>query len=192
MTIYTKWRLAFATQELRQPIEDLRDIVKEQDGIALWGIWRGIFGVGSNELLLVTAQSGKNNSLQLPSYCRTLEAHRLRATARPLTPEPPAMPGIYVFRDFALNRKDIQEVVALSSAAWQTFETGDNYQAQPIGLFAPLNPEEECLMHLLTWYPDFNSWQNSRESDSQALQRFSARRAITHSTIAVATRLDVP
>ena len=107
MTIYTKWRLAFATQELRQPIEDLRDIVKKQDGIALWGIWRGIFGVGSNELLLVTAQSGQNNSLQLPSYCRILEAHRLLATARPLTPEPPAMPGIYVFRDFELKKLSI-------------------------------------------------------------------------------------
>jgi hypothetical protein len=64
-----------------------------------------------------------------------------------------------------------------------------------MGLFAPaqaLPDSQECLLHLLTWYPDFTSWETSRQSDPAAMQRFIARRELTRSTRAVATRLVLP
>jgi hypothetical protein len=192
MSFYTKRRLAFATQELQQPVQLLRELAAAQAGVTLWGIWHGIFGMSSNELILVTAHSEYEDGLRLPQNIRVLEEYQLRATARPTDSAPLSKSGIYVFRDFILDGKDIEEVVALSSAAWQTFEVGGNYAAQPMGLFAPQTPSANCVMHLLTWYPDFTSWQNSRESGAQALQRFAARRALTYSTVAVATRLELP
>ena len=191
MSFYTKRKLAFATQDLQQPVQLLRELVAGHAGASLWGIWHGIFGMASNELMLVTAHDDHKDDLDLPENVRVLEEYQLRATARPTDSTPLSQPGIDVFRDFSLDGKDIEEVVALSSAAWQTFETGENYAAQPMGLFAPQTPAPNCVMHLLTWYADFTSWQNSRESGPQALQRFVARRALTYSTIAVATRLDL-
>ena len=191
MSFYTKRRLAFATQDLQQPVQLLRELVAGHAGASLWGIWHGIFGMASNELMLVTAHDDHKDDLDLPENVRVLEEYQLRATARPTDSTPLSQPGIYVFRDFSLDGKDIEEVVALSSAAWQTFETGENYAAQPMGLFAPQTPAPNCVMHLLTWYPDFTSWQNSRESGPQALQRFAARRALSYLTIAVATRLNL-
>jgi hypothetical protein len=191
MSFYTKRRLAFATQDLQQPVQLLRELVAGYADASLWGIWHGIFGMASNELMLVTAHDDHKDDLDLPENVRVLEEYQLRATARPTDSTSLSQPGIYVFRDFSLDGKDVEEVVALSSAAWQTFETGENYAAQPMGLFAPQTLAPNCVMHLLTWYPDFTSWQNSRESGPQALQRFAARRALTYLTIAVATRLNL-
>lgn len=191
MSFYTKRRLAFATQDLQQSVQMLRELVAAQGGTTLWGIWHGVFGMPSNELMLVTAHDEHEDSLALPENIRVLEAYQLKATARPTDKTPLSQAGIYVFRDFVLDGKDIEEVVVLSSAAWQTFEVGENYAARPMGLFAPQTPSANCVMHLLTWYPDFTSWQNSRESGPEALQRFAARRALTYSTNAVATRLDL-
>ena len=106
----------------------------------------------------------------------------LRGTVRPQSAEPLERQGIYVFRDFWLPAGAIEEAVALSSAAWQTFEGADSYSAQPMGLFAPAQEvpaNQETVLSLLTWYPDFTSWETSRESDSQARQRFLARRNLT-------------
>ena len=191
MSFYTKRKLAFATQDLQQPVQMLRELVATHGGTTLWGLWHGVFGMASNELMLVTAHDDHEDGLTLPENIRVLEEYQLKATARPTDNTPLSQAGIYVFRDFALDAKDIEEVVALSSAAWQTFESGENYSAQPMGLFAPQTPSANCVMHLLTWYPDFSSWQNSRESGPQSLQRFAARRALTYSTNAVATRLDL-
>ena len=192
MTYYTKRRLGFDTQDLQLPVKALRELVDARDGASLWGLWHGIFGLASNELMLMTSHARGEDGLIFPDNCRVAEEHRLRATARPTDDTPLGQPGLYVFRDFSLAREDIDEVVALSSAAWTTFENGEDYSARPMGLFAPLEPASNCLMHLLTWYPDFASWQSSRESGAQALQRFAARRALTFSTVATATRLDLP
>lgn len=191
MSFYTKRRLAFATQDLQQPVQMLRELVEAYAATTLWGIWHGVFGMASNELMLVTAHDEQEDGLALPENVRVAEVYQLKATARPTDNTPLSQAGIYVFRDFVLDGKDIEEVVALSSAAWQSFEVGENYAAQPMGLFAPQTPSANCVMHLLTWYPDFTSWQNSRESGPEALQRFAARRALTYSTNAVATRLDL-
>lgn len=192
MTFYTKRRLAFDHQDLQWPVKVLRGVVDARADTRVWGLWHGIFGLASNEVILMTSHVGHNDSLALPQNCRVLEEHPLRATARPVDDTPLEKPGLYVFRNFSMASKDIDAVVALSSAAWQTFERGKAYRAQPMGLFAPLMPEVDCVMHLLTWYPDFASWQESRASGTEALQRFAARRAMTYSTTAMATRLDLP
>lgn len=191
MRFYTKRKLAFTTQELQKPVQILRKLVARHSDAAVWGIWHGIFGLASNELILVTTHLGEQDGLVLPESINVIELRQLRATARPTDYTPLSQPGIYVFRDFVLDAKDIDEVVALSSEAWQTFEKGESYLAQPMGLFAPLTPSTNCVMHLLTWYPHFASWQKSRDSGPEALQRFAARRALTYSTNAVATRLDL-
>jgi hypothetical protein len=103
--------------------------------------------------------------------------------------------GVYVFRDFWLPYEHLQEAVTLSSAAWQTFESDEAFAAEPMGLFAPaqeLPAAQECRLHLLTWYPDFTSWETSRQSDPAAMQRFISRRELTRTTHAVATRLLLP
>ena len=191
MRFYTKRKLAFTTQELQQPVQILRKLLARHSDAAVCGIWHGIFGLTSNELILVTAHLGEQDGLVLPESINVIEERQLRATACPTNDTPLSQPGIYVFRDFALDAKDIDEVVALSSAAWQTFEKGESYFAQPMGLFAPLTPSTNSVMQLLTWYAHFASWQKSRETGPKALQRFAARRALTYSTNAVATRLDL-
>jgi hypothetical protein len=83
----------------------------------------------------------------------------------------------------------------LSSAAWKTFEGADSFSAQPMGLFAPADAgsaDQESVLSLLTWYPDFASWETSREPDPEARKRFLARRNLTRTTSAIATRLRLP
>ena len=115
----------------------------------------------------------------------------------------PGISLVYFFRangvnsggSFWLPFEHLDEAVALSSAAWQTFEGAEAYSAEPMGLFAPaqtMPSSQECRLHLLTWYPDFTSWETSRQSDPEAMRRFIARRELTRSTQAVATRLLLP
>ena len=73
--------------------------------------------------------------------------------------------------------------------------TAEAFATEPVGLFAPaqeLPASQECQLHLLTWYPDFTSWETSRQSDPAAMQRFISRRELTRTTHAVATRLLLP
>ena len=114
MSFYTKRRLAFATQDLQQPVQMLREFVAAHAGTTLWGIWHGVFGMASNELMLVTAHDEQEDGLALPENVRVAEVYQLKATARPTDNMPLSQAGIYVFRDFVLDGKDIEEVVALS------------------------------------------------------------------------------
>ena len=189
---YTKRVLTFADQNLQEPEVAVRQSFTGQVNNQLWGLWQGVFGLAANQLIAVSVHSDEDDGWEPPNGCKVEEQWVLQATARPQSTKLIQRSGVYVFRDFWLPYEHLEEAVSLSSAAWQTFEGADAFTAEPIGLFAPaqsLPASQECLLHLLTWYPDFTSWETSRQSDPGAMQRFVARRALTRTTRAVATRL---
>ena len=187
--------LSFATQSLDKPEADVRQAMAEQEDTAIWGIWHGLFGLAANQLMVMTTHSKPVDRWQEPARCQAASQQLLRPTLRHQSAMPLDRPGIYVFRDFWLPTRAIDEAVELSSAAWKNFEGADSFSAQPMGLFAPADPapeDQESVLSLLTWYPDFASWETSREPDPEARQRFLARRNLTRTTSAIATRLRLP
>jgi phage terminase large subunit GpA-like protein len=99
-------------------------------------------------------------------------------------------PGLYEFRRFHVLAGHVDEVVALSTQAWETFETGHDYAAEPQGLFCPpADADDVVRMMLVTWYDSFGSWETSRSPAPDAMQNFQKRQALTLTTYAVATRL---
>jgi len=192
---FTKRVLNFPSQDLREPEQALRDDYSTNPAADLWGIWQGVFGLAANQLIVMSAHSEPTDGWKSSDGCEVEAVWVLKATARPQSTTPLMRAGVYVFRDFWLPYEHVAEAVALSSAAWKTFEGAEAYSAEPMGLFAPaqtLPDSQECILHLLTWYPDFTSWETSRQSDPSAMQRFIARRELTRSTRAVATRLLLP
>ena len=189
---FTKRVLSFPNQDLRDPEQTLRDDYSTNQAADLWGIWQGVFGLAANQLIVISAHSESGDGFKPFDDCEVEAVWVLKATARPQSTAPLTRAGVYVFRDFWLPFEHVAEAVELSSAAWKTFEGAEAYSAEPMGLFAPaqtLPDSQECVLHLLTWYPDFTSWETSREPDPSAMQRFIARRELTRSTRAVATRL---
>ena len=166
------------------------------DGIRRWGMWSGLFGIGSNELVLMTsADAGVDHSALLNARiaaapCAIVEQHLLRATVRPVDREPPTRPGLYVLRFFDVNNADVDEIARLSFDAWSTFETTDAYRAQPQGLFCQNDrTDARGIMLLCTWYDGLESWATSRSPPAQAAENFRRRQQLTFGTIAYAANL---
>jgi hypothetical protein len=163
--------------------------------IGLWGAWSGLFGVGSNEMILMTTSDRVDHAEKLNARVASasgviVEKHQLRATARPADPRPLTRAGLYVFRFFDVRNADVDAIVALSREAWTTFESTQAYRAQPQGLFCQSDRgEPRGIMLLCTWYDGLESWQASREPPPEAAANFRARHALTQGTIAYATQL---
>ncbi|MFV2089128.1 MAG: hypothetical protein ACC642_00580 [Pseudomonadales bacterium] len=165
-----------------------------QSGITVWGIWEGLFGVGSNELIVVAAAAGDRTEdafTDVLTEAEVLDVLLLVATVRPVGTAPCDKPGLYVFRFFDIDNANVDEIAALSNEAWTTFENTDDYAAEPQGLFAQHDRSaERGRMLLVTWYDGLNSWQTSRRPAPAAMENFLRRRALTHGTRALATRLS--
>lgn len=173
----------------------------EPAGGNAWGAWYGLFGLRSNELIVVTswpldaAPSGIVSE-HLPAGAKVLEQYSFVPTVRPETDTPITRPGLYVFRFFDVHHRDVDEVAALSHEAWTTFENTDDYQAEPQALFAERDrtrDEDDSAapgtMLLLTWYDGLESWQRSRTPAPEARENFRRRAELTRGTLAIATRL---
>ncbi len=169
----------------------------ERAGISAWGLWEGLFGVGSDELLVVAAS---RMELDASVFTRALDGRSLMVNDRLLmTPaarpvdegvRPCRKPGLYVFRFFDVALLHVQEFATLSRQAWETFEHADAYAAEPVGLFRQQpGSGEETRMLLVTWYDGLRSWEASRRPHPQAAANFQRRRALTRRTVALATRL---
>jgi hypothetical protein len=165
-------------------------------GVRRWGIWSGLFGIASNELVLMTSADAAVRHYALlneriaAAPCTIVEQHLLRPTVRPTDREPPARPGLYVFRFFDVNNADVDEIAKLSLEAWTTFETTDAYRAQPQGLFCQNDrTDARGIMLLCTWYDGLESWQTSRSPPPEAAGNFRRRHQLTFSTIAYAADL---
>jgi hypothetical protein len=168
----------------------------EHVGIRQWGAWSGVFGVGSNELIVMTTSSpavdhAKHLNAQLTSAPAAIVEQRvLQSTVRPLDVAPLERPGLYVFRFFDVRHADVDEIARLSLEAWTTFEASDAYRAEPQGLFCERDRRGPTgVMLLCTWYDGLASWQASRSPAPAATENFRRRHALTAGTIAYATRL---
>jgi len=198
MTVFTKYLVTFDGRDAVQAAAAIRETSK----YPIWGVWAGMFGIASNELIVMTTtvsspdfspDSSPDRAADnlWPARTRLVSHESLRATVRPMSNEPLTRDGLYVFRSFYLDAAHIDRVVALSQEAWQTFETSTDYKTEPIGLFAPTDPAPDSTMYLLTWYDGLASWSTSRNPHADARAIFRERHALLHSTTAVATRLLV-
>ena len=161
-------------------------------GLSLWGVWYGLFGLRSDELVLVTHASLSEDHLgivneRLPG--RVVEQYELVPTVRPRDVTPPTQSGLYVFRFFDVDPRHVDEIAQLSDTAWNTFENSAAYAAEPQALFGPRDRTRPGRMLLLTWYDGFDSWVTSRQPAPEARENFQRRRALTRGTLAYATRL---
>jgi hypothetical protein len=157
-----------------------------------WGAFYGVFGLGSDELFIVSVGEVEQVNERLLALDEVFEVDTLllESTVRPSSEAPLSREGLYVFRFFEVANKDIDEIAALSKEAWETFETTGDYSAEPQALFCQADRSaERGRMLLLTWYDGLDSWQASREPHPKARENFRRRHALTRGTIAYATRL---
>jgi len=153
----------------------------------IWGVYSGLFGLAGNELIVVSV--GADSTPAGVSELAVAD-EAWQPTARPVDLQRCSKSGLYVFRRFHVREGDVEEVVALSRQAWETFETGADYAAQPQGLFRPQADDDGIVrMMLVTWYDGFASWETSRQPAPEAAQNFRRRHALTLTSYAVATRL---
>ncbi len=194
---YDYFRLRARARDARGLHEALRGHTLprwEEAGVRCWGIWQGLFGVASNELLVMAAAPGERLPADvraaLPEDAELVDALSFWSTARPERIAALPAEGLYVFRFFDMDAADCDEVVALSREAWETFEDSDRYAAKPQGLFRPREAlEGPVRMLLVTWYDGFASWETSRAPAPEARDNFRRRHQLTTGTVAYATRL---
>lgn len=158
----------------------------------VWGTFFGLFGLASNELILVTTGDVANMDDRLGSIdsVRSSETLYLEPTVRPDSYEPRTREGLYVFRFFDVRNSDVDQIAQLSKTAWETFETSTEYQAIPQALFCEQDRSQEFgKMLLCTWYDGLNSWQASRTPAPEATANFRARAELTLCAKPYATRL---
>ena len=162
------------------------------EGARIWGAFYGLFGLASNELVLVTmgdVSEMTSRLVNVPGVERT-DTLYLEPTVRPDSYEPREKEGLYVFRFFNVENKNVNEIASLSKTAWETFENTTEYQAQPQALFCEQDRSKRFgRMLLCTWYDGLNSWQISRNPAPEARDNFQARAKLTQRTRAYATRL---
>lgn len=170
--------------------ETLAPILAEE-GLTLFGLFQGLFGLDSNELYLVvnskTEISGIREKLSDSSF-QLLNSTSLVPTERPTEHSARNREGIYVFRWFDVLNKNVEEIATLSARAWVTFEGGFDTEVQ--GLFAePDRDSTKGKMLLITWYKDLTVWQQSRQPPEEARENFMRRQALTLQAHPIATRL---
>lgn len=160
-------------------------------GAQVWGAFSGLFGIASNELMLVLYRDDEATTRAISQAgFEIVDSHVLVPTVRPEAFEPLTRPGLYVFRFFDVAHEHVNEIARLSSEAWTGFERTDAYAAQAQGLFAQADRSDPFgVMMLLTWYDSLDSWQSSRTPTPEASDNFRRRRELTRGTIAYATRL---
>lgn len=158
----------------------------------LWGAFRGLFGIASSELLVVSATEDPGamvDALEGVGF-GVVDGLAMVPTVRPETFEPIEEDGLYVFRFFDVASDAVDEIVELSADAWTTFEADEDYLAEVQGLFREADPADDReIMMLVTWYEDLASWETSRTPPSEARERFQRRHELTDGSIAIATRL---
>jgi hypothetical protein len=165
------------------------DLQTDSSAVHVWGVWRGMFGVGSDERVVVLAapaDQGHADVVSAVAQGQALDTLALKPTVRPLSLRACSRPGLYVFRRFMLKEDSSEEFAALSVNAWRTFETSDQFESEPQGLFYCSPAKTEHMMLLVTWYDSLASWQTSRQPHPDARENFVRRRALTRSTSALA------
>lgn len=156
-------------------------------GLVPWGAFGGLLGLRTDELVLVAAGTEPFDAVPLPADLTVLDDTAWLPTARPAHAEPQTAPGVYVFRWFAIAPGTLEEFVRLSIDAWESFERGDDYRAEPRALFRD-TAADPAHMLLVTWYDSLASWERSRAPAPEARANFAARARLTRWALPVATR----
>lgn len=181
----------------------LSPILAGRQDTTVLGRFMGLFGISNQELFVllsqpvservtdqVTEQMTEQLRALLPAGVEIVDSLWLDATVRPTHDAPFTRAGVYVFRFFEVNASDCDEVVSLSSKAWQTFENSDSYTSEPMGLFRFADPSaSQGRMLLVTWYDTMTSWERSRAPHPDATANFRRRASLSRSIVAYATRL---
>jgi hypothetical protein len=167
-------------------------------GGELYGVWNPLFGLASNQVVVMTSWSVPDGVIQhVTETFMAVEGivsvadHLVVPTSRPTTNAPPYKPGLYVHRWFLLESRHVDEAVALSATAWETFE--HTFEVEIIGFFRTVEPQTELAeLMLLTWYPTLAAWEKSRHAEltPEARTRFIRRRELSQVTRAIATSLE--
>lgn len=184
-----------AAQRLLAPLREQTAPAIGRTGGSVWGIFTGLLGLDTRELYLVTswpagAAPAPAVATALPAEAWIVDEREMVPTVRPLTPEPMALPGVYVFRWFEVHNRDIGEIAALSKEAWETFENTDAYRAEPQALLRDADTSaEQGTMLLVTWYDGLRSWELSRTPAPEARANFVKRAQLTLGALPIATRL---
>lgn len=155
--------------------------IRDLDHPGTFGIFAGLLGLASNEIYVVTY----GEALTAPPGVETVARIPLAPTARPTAHEPRDKKGVYVFRWFTVDPRNVDEIVRLSAEAWKTFETSFDTEVQ--GLFH--GTEDPHTMLLITWYVDLSAWEASRFPPEAARENFLKRHHLTLSAKPIATRL---
>ncbi|MGK0171632.1 MAG: hypothetical protein ACI9W2_003362 [Gammaproteobacteria bacterium] len=170
-------------------IETIKVLLAD-DHLQHFGIFPAYFGLATNELYWVVMR--EELSLNLSEAIEStgisvVHAYDFVPTVRPTGHQEPTREGLFVFRWFSIENKDVNEIAELSETAWQTFESGFDTEVQ--GLFAEANRDSnEGTMLLLTWYKGFDVWFDSRTPAAAARENFLKRHALTREAIPIATQ----
>lgn len=170
----------------------------EERGGKRYGIWGPLFGLASNQVVLMThwpdpeeVRQQVTETLMAVEGIVNVDHHMVVPTVRPTTSEPPRQLGLYVHRWFLLDPRHADEAVALSNAAWETFE--QTFEVEIVGFFRTIEPITELAeLRLLNWYPNLAAWEKSRhlELTPEARKRFIRRRELSQVIRAIATSLE--
>ena len=179
-------------------IETIKSLLVDKEStdnkLKNFGVFQAYFGMATNELYWVVMCEKLNenlNGILTSNGISIISVHNFEPTVRPTTDETPTQDGLYVFRWFSIDNKDVSEIASLSETAWQTFESGFDTEVQ--ALFAESNREsEQGTMLLMTWYKGFDVWLDSRAPDAAARENFLKRHALMREALPIATqRLEV-
>ena len=87
-----------------------------------WGAFFGLFGIASNELLILTLGDVDqvNDRLVALGSVRDAETLLLEPTVRPTSETPLSREGLYVFRFFEVAHRDVDQIAALSQACLES------------------------------------------------------------------------
>lgn len=159
----------------------------------LYGVFQPQLGFASNEAVVMTTGGDAEKLFGGLDEVVSVETQVLTPTLRPadkssLYRDGWLRGGIYVHRWFTVEAHGVDEFVALSGEAWESFEV--NFEAQIAGLFrAESSRDDEAAgvvrLLLLTRYGSHGVWEDSRNeaADPEAWKRFLRRHALTRETI---------
>ena len=170
-------------------VEDLQALRTQFDsnttGATLVGIFTGLFGLASDECLLITKQATLTSDTLMQGF-EVVQAHHFSATVRPTQTQSFDQAGLYVFRFWTLPGNQVDQLIALSERAWETFE-GD-FDTEVKALFRQSTPALQETALLITWYKNFAAWEASRQPDPAAADFFRQRQSLIDQAFPIATR----
>ena len=170
----------------------------EKIGGNLWGAWGGgLFGFASNQIIIISAWKYEvgipikewEEILRGVFGLEPVNNTMLEATKRPLTYKRlSCKTGMVVFRWVTMLPESTDRYADLSIPCWSYFEI--DRQAHAVGLFKE-NAFQNNVQRMLivTWYPDFSEWEETRKVGEDDRIVWAQRAALEISHFGIAARM---